>query len=221
MMVTTAPADTPGQAAPPRSDETTGIARVRLRDGSAVEIRPIAPDDAAGLNDAFEHLSKESRYLRFLSPKPHLTARELRYLTQIDHSDHEALLAIDAMTQQGVGVARYVRARETPDEAEFAVLVADDWQGRGLGRELLRALAVRARDERIGWFTGLVLSENRSMLHVLAALGEVERSPGGAGTIEVRLRLDEIPDQGHSPHLAGWMRAAATGGVTSRLLDPS
>ena len=95
--------------------------------------------------------------------------------------------------------------------------------GRGevSGESFCGPLAVRARDERIGWFTGLVLSENRSLLHVLAALGEVQRSPGGAGTIEVRLRLDEIPDQGHSPHLAGWMRAAATGGVTSRLLDPS
>ena len=177
-MIVTTPADTPGQAAPPGSDEATGIARVELRDGSAVEIRTLGPDDAAGLNDAFDHLSKESRYLRFLSPKPHLTARELTYLTQID-----------AMTQQGVGVARYVRAPESPDEAEFAVVVADEWQGRGLGRELLRALAVRAREERIGWFTGLVLSENRSMLHVLAALGEVKRSLSTAGTIDVRLRL--------------------------------
>jgi RimJ/RimL family protein N-acetyltransferase len=185
-----------------------------------VEIRPIVPDDADGLNDAFEHLSKESRYLRFLSPKPHLSARELTYLTQVDHSDHEALLAIDAMTHRVVGVARYVRARESPDEAEFAELIADEWQGRGLGRELLRALAVRAREERIGWFTALVLSQNRSMLHVLAALGEVERSPSAAGTIEVRLRLDEIADEGHSPHLAGWMQAP-TSGLTSRLLDPS
>jgi GNAT superfamily N-acetyltransferase len=190
---------------------------VNLRDGSAVEIRPLGAGDAAGLDEAFGHLSKESRYLRFLSPKPQLAPRELTYLTQVDHSNHEALVAVDSLTHQGVGVARYVRDHDSPEQAEFAVAVVDEWQGRGLGSELLRALAARARAERISCFTGLMLSQNRSMLHVLAALGEVEKRPGASGTVEVRLRLADVPDEGHSPHLAGWMRAAASGGLTSRL----
>ncbi len=193
------------------------LARVDLRDGSSVEIRPLGGGDAAGLDEAFRHLSKESRYLRFLSPKPQLAPRELTYLTHVDHTNHEALVAIDPATRVGLGVARYVRDHDSPERAEFAVAVVDEWQGRGLGSELLRALAARAQQERISCFTGLVLRQNRSMLHLLAALGEVEKRPGASGTVEVRLRLADVPDEGDSPHLAGWMRAAASGGLTSRL----
>ncbi len=191
---------------------------VALRDGSRVEIRALNAADKAGLASAFGRLSEQSRYRRFLSPIPELTPRQLAYFTEVDHHDHEALLAVDPATRDGLGVARYVRSRDDPDQAEFAIAVADDWQGRGLGTALLRQLAARAREEGITWFTGLVLGENRSMLHVLRALGEVEQRPAESGTVEVRLQVPEDPQHDeHERRLAGWMRAAATGELESRL----
>ena len=195
---------------------------VTLRDGSRVEIRALGPRDQAGLKSGFERLSERSRYRRFLSTTPQLTPRQLAYFTDVDHHDHEAIVAIEPASRFGVGVARYVRSRDHPDEAEFAVAVADDWQGRGLGTELLRQLATRAREEGITGFTGLVLAENRSMLHVLGGLGDVEQRPGESGTIEVRLHVPDDPNRDeHERRLAGWMRAAATGELESRLRHAS
>jgi GNAT superfamily N-acetyltransferase len=194
------------------------VIEVALRDGSRVEIRAVGPTDKSGLASGFERLSERSRYRRFLSPTPELTPRQLAYFTDIDHHDHEALVAIEPASRYGVGVARYVRSRDDPEEAEFAVAVADDWQGRGLGTALLRHLAARAREEGITWFTGLVLAENRSMLDVLGALGDVEERQGESGTIEVRLHVPEDPHlDEHERRLTGWMRAAATGELESRL----
>jgi GNAT superfamily N-acetyltransferase len=195
---------------------------VDLRDGSRVEIRALGPHDKTGLAAGFERLSEDSRYRRFLSPTPKLTAKQLAYLTEVDHHDHEALVAIEPTRRDGVGVARYVRSQANPDEAEFAVAVADDWQRRGLGTVLLRQLATRAREEGISWFTGLVLAHNESMLHVLAGLGHVERRSAAEGAIEVRLQVPDDPHRDeHEPRLARWMHVAATGELESRLRHAS
>ena len=189
-----------------------------LRGGSRVEIRALGPDDKAGLAAGFERLSEHSRYRRFLSPTPNLSPKQLDYFTEVDHHDHEALVAVDPASRHGLGVARYVRSRDNANEAEFAVAVADDWQGRGLGTALLRELAARAREEGITWFTGIVLGENQSMLHVLRALGDVEQRWADDGTIEVRLNVPDDPHRDeHERRLAGWMRAAASGDLESRL----
>ena len=80
----------PGAATPPRENVVT------LRDGSHVTVRPIRPQDAAPLRAGFERLSEESRYRRFLSPMQQLSGPMLRYLTEVDHHDHEALVALGA-----------------------------------------------------------------------------------------------------------------------------
>ena len=85
------------------------------------------------LADGFAGLSDRSRRMRFLGPKEALSAAELRYFTDVDHRDHEALGALDHARGGGVGIARYVRDRDNPHTAEIAVTVIDDWQGRGLG----------------------------------------------------------------------------------------
>jgi len=191
---------------------------VQLRDGATVEIRPLQADDKAGLAAGFARLSELSRYRRFMSPTTRLTTAQLAYLTEVDHHDHEALVAIDPASRYGVGVARYVRSGDDEQEAEFAVAVADDWQRRGLGTSLLRALAARAHEEGITRFTGLVQADNRSILALLQTLGPVEQRPAGGGTIVVSL---EVPDESGGGEqlrkLAGWMRAAATGQLGSRL----
>jgi GNAT superfamily N-acetyltransferase len=196
----------------------SGVADVALRDGSRVLIRPLGPDDKAGLAAGFERLSERSRYRRFLSPTPKLTAAQLAYLTEIDHRDHEALVAFDPQTGGGLAVARYVRSPDDPQEAEFAVAVADDWQQRGLGTTLVGYLAARARAEGIVRFTALVHEDNQPVRHMLETLGSVRLRHAGAGAIEVSLDVPDDPlGVGHARLLAGWMRAAARGELSSRL----
>ena len=197
---------------------SAGVTAAELSDGSEVEIRPLTPGDKAGLAAGFERLSELSRYRRFLSPTSHLSARQLAYLTDVDHHDHEALVAIDPSSHDGLAVARYVRSAENPGEAEFAVAVADDWQRRGLGTALLRQLAARARAEGITRFTGFVLEDNQPMRGLLQSLGEVQQRDAHDGTLEVWLDIPEDPlREEHERRLASWMRAAAAGWLESRL----
>jgi RimJ/RimL family protein N-acetyltransferase len=184
---------------------------VRLRDGSMVLVRPIAADDKDLLSAAFEALSPESRYLRFLGTKKRLTQGELRFLTEVDHSDHEALVAIEPGSGEGVGVARYVRDPDAPAAAEAAVTVVDAWQGRGLGTELLRRLVQRAREEGVERFTAELFTDNRDMLDLFAAAGEVTVTGrfGPTEAISVVLPAD------HDALMPG-LRAAARGDVSSR-----
>jgi RimJ/RimL family protein N-acetyltransferase len=144
---------------------------VVLRDGSQVLIRQVQPADAALLADGFARLSARSRWMRFLAPKRELSHAELRYLTQIDHHDHEAIGAVDRADGRGVGVARFIRDAADPQAADLAVTVIDAWQGRGLGTELLTRLADRAREEGIRRFTALVVADNTAVLGLLRRAG--------------------------------------------------
>jgi len=155
---------------------------VRLRDGSAVLINPVRKADAPLLAEGFERLSAKSRLTRFLSPKKQLSARELRYFTDIDHHDHEALGAISVEDGRGVGIARYVRDTDDPQAAEIAVTIVDEWQGRGLGTLLLLQLTKRARQEGISRFNALVADGNEAVMALLrrtsSELRPVRREPG-------------------------------------------
>jgi protein lysine acetyltransferase len=118
---------------------------VVLSDGTRLRFRSIGPDDRDGLLRLFARLGPESRHRRFLTPKRELTARELTYLTDIDHVRHEAIAAIDQGDGSMVGIARYVRVADRPGVADVAVAVADELQGRGIGTELAKRLVGRAR----------------------------------------------------------------------------
>ena len=176
-----------------------------LRDGSTVLIRAIVPEDRDALAAAFERLSAESRYRRFFVPMARLSASTLAYLTQVDHHDHEALVAVDPGTREGAGVARFVRLAADPLAAEAAVTVADAWQNRGLGTLLLDLIAARAREEGIERITALVLAHNDAMLDLLGRLGPTRVIDRAAGTVEIEATL---PPSGAGKHLGGLMRAA-------------
>ncbi|HEY2258346.1 MAG TPA: GNAT family N-acetyltransferase [Solirubrobacteraceae bacterium] len=156
-----------------------------LRDGSRIRIRPIEPDDREGLADGFARLSPETRYRRFFGAMADLSERDLDYLTRVDHHHHEALVAIDDETGEGVGVARYVRIAD--GAAEPAVVVVDDWQGRGVGRELLSALVKRAGEEGVVRFEAPVLATNQTALRALEKIGRTEVRREGR---EVALTID-------------------------------
>lgn len=168
-----------------------GATGIQLRDGALIEVRPLTADDRELLQAGFDRLSPESRYRRFMGPMPTLSERDLDYLTQIDHHDHEALLAIDPATGQGVGVARFVRIDD--QTAEPAVAVVDDWQRRGVGTVLLGALAQRAREEGIERFCAPVLAVNSDAIAVLESLGETSRRRSGR-ELEMTIELP-VADQ--------------------------
>jgi RimJ/RimL family protein N-acetyltransferase len=144
--------------------------RVVLHDGSQVLIRQVLSADAPLLADGFARLSATSRWMRFLTPKKQLSPAELRYLTDIDHYDHEALGALAQADGSGVGIARYIRHAEDPHAAEIAVTIVDDWQGRGLGAELLSQLSDRARQQGIHRFTALVAADNVAVAGLLRSM---------------------------------------------------
>ena len=158
-----------------------------------VEIRPIEARDKADLASAVEESSSEAIYRRFLGPHGPLSAAELRYLSEVDHHDHEALVAIDPESGRGVGVARYVRDVKRRDSAEVAFAVLETWQGRGVGKALMRGLADRAREEGVRRFTALMLAHNSPMRHLLADLGPTRVLSREAGAVE--LAVDLTPDQ--------------------------
>ena len=159
-----------------------------LRDGSRVRIRQVRRTDRDLLVRGFERLSPESRYRRFLTPMHELDERTLRYLTDLDHRDHEAMIALDE-SGDGVGVARYVRSAVRPDTAEVAVAVVDRWQGRGLGTLLLRAISARARTEGVRTFTALMLASNHDMMDLFEHLGRVRIVGRAGGTVEIEVAI--------------------------------
>jgi acetyltransferase len=167
------------------SEQPPDAETISLRDGSRVLVRPIRAQDKAALSEGFERLSDESRYKRFLSLLPQLRPMDLVYLTEVDHHDHEALVAFDCGTGRAVGVARYVRLPTDAGTAEFAVTVVDEWQRRGLGTALLGRLSARARAEGVRRFTASVLGENREMLGLLEQLGTFRVGAVKAGVAEV------------------------------------
>jgi RimJ/RimL family protein N-acetyltransferase len=162
--------------------------RVVLRDGSKVIIRQVQVADAPLLTDGFARLSDSSRRMRFLARKDELTAAEVRYFTDLDHHDHEALGAVSQADGRGVGVARYVRDADDPQAAEIAVTVVDEWQGRGLGTQLLAELSGRARQEGIRRFTALAAADNASVAGLLRNMG-AELVGYETGTVQYEIIL--------------------------------
>ena len=184
---------------------TTWPERVKLRDGAEVLIRPIRPDDKAKLVAGFEQLSEESRYRRFLAPMARLSPRLLRYLTEIDHHDHEALVA-ESVDGEPVGVARYIRLEDDHEAAELAVAVIDHWQGKGAATELLTRLAARASEEGVERFVATCLAENLDVIELLEELCAKRTGQAEGGLIEVEM---ELPAADERPLRAALRRAAA------------
>src|SRR6185312_8698118 len=143
------------------------IGDVTLRDGTVLHVRPIRPEDA-DLERAFVNgLSEQTRYFRFFYRLAELTPAMLARFTQVDYDRELALVAVapesDASTQPFVGVGRYVA---NPDQvsAEFAVVVADAWQRRGVARVLMRGLIVCAKRRGFERLSGSILRVNEPML---------------------------------------------------------
>jgi RimJ/RimL family protein N-acetyltransferase len=190
------------------------------RDGRTIVIRALQPADKPLLVEGLERMSEESRYRRFLSPKPSFTSAELAYLTEVDHHDHEALIAIEPDSGEPVGVARYVRLADEPEVAEAALAVVDEWQHRGVGTALLGHLIARARQEEVRRFRASVLGDNQPMFRLLdqPGLQPAGRESSGPG-VQVA-EFDLVPESGWR-QLLDALRAAARGDLTFRMTRAS
>jgi RimJ/RimL family protein N-acetyltransferase len=172
---------------------------LELRDGSRVLLRQIRKEDRARLADGLQRLSPASRYLRFHRVIDHLSDEQLDELTDVDHVDHEAVIALDCdrPDRPGVGVARYIREPYEPEVAEAAVTVADEYHGQGAGTLLLGALSVRARENGVRVFRNYVMDGNTAMLEVFDHLGATrELETSGLWRVDLPLPETEadLPD---------------------------
>lgn len=134
-----------------------------LRTADRVTLRDLRPDEGHVLDALMAGLSPRSRYLRFHTPVPTLTAGMRRALLGVDGHDHLALVA-EAARGVPVGIARWIRDRHRRDEAEIAVAVVDAWHHRGVGRTLVTEAVERARSAGVARLTARVLPENAAAL---------------------------------------------------------
>ena len=196
--------------------------RATLRDGTSVLLRQIRAEDRDRLAQGLRRLSPASRYLRFHTDLEELTDRQLDYLSQVDHVDHEAIIALDLDRPEvpGIGVARYIRDTRERHVAEAAVTVADEYQGQGAGTMLMGVLAARARRHGVEVFRNYVLARNQAMLDLFDELGAT-RELESLGLWRVDLSLPErekdLPD---SPAGKAFIAAAKQGARLARLFPP-
>ena len=157
----------------------------------SITVRPIRPEDIDLETDFAHKLSKETRYNRFLGGGVRLTPELLEKFTRIDFSRDMALIASATIegAETAIGVARYARLADDVI-CEFAITVADAWQGCGIGRKLLAMLVDSARGHGLRQIIGDVLATNTPMLHLARSQEfRIERHPEGAELRRVVLEL--------------------------------
>lgn len=164
---------------------------VRLTDGERVVIRPVLPQDLELLNAFFHGLSADARCSRFMHPVSELSSELLRQFTHVDYANHVALVAevfVDGC-EVVIGEARYARAADA-SSAEFAVSVADSWQGNGLAKLLLGRLEHFASEAGVRQITAQTFASNERMLAVAAKAGfKISASLGAPGVMRLEKRL--------------------------------
>jgi hypothetical protein len=165
---------------------------VTLRSGDIVRIRQIRPEDAPALILAYENLGEQSRYRRFFTVMPELPEATLKAAVEVDHVDHEALVAFPLLSAEIVGEGRFIRLPDQPGTAEVGVTVVE---------------------AGIEYFTAEVLAENRAMLALLPSLGQVETESRGS-VVTARVELAE-PPRPVRPDALDLLAAAARGDIVS------
>jgi len=148
------------------------VSQWQLADGTDITIRPIRPEDAELVKTFVHNLSEEAKYFRFMNSMQELTETMLVRFTQIDYSREMALIAVTADEEQEteLGVARF-SINPDGDSCEFALVVADRFQGKGLGQKLMVSLMEAARSKGLSMIEGEVLCSNHKMLKLMNRLG--------------------------------------------------
>jgi RimJ/RimL family protein N-acetyltransferase len=178
-----------------------------LRDGTAVCVRAIRPDDKERLRGAFAGLSSRSVYQRFFHPINELTDDHLRRLTEIDFRDHVGIVLTIKIgeDERVIALGRYVRMSSGGNVAEIAFTVADDFQRRGAASLLLRELVAIARECGVREFVATMLDDNRAMLQVFrdSKLPIRESFVDGVRRVVLSPDLSETADARQRPRWPG------------------
>lgn len=153
----------------------------KFKDDIPWTLRPIRPEDADALQNFIRSLSDSSRYMRFVSMMSELTPKMLTRYTYVDYDKELALVATTEIPNPAnrglpqeviIGLAHYLRNSDGVG-AEYALVISDDWQRRGLGRSLMSKLIELAKRQGLEYIEGLVLANNRPMLGLMTSLGMI------------------------------------------------
>lgn len=166
---------------------------LQLRDSRRVTVRATRDEDKAAVNEAFQHLSPDSRYSRFMGLVRELSPAMLEAAVHPPGDRDLALVAVEGEGEAEtiVGGARYA-ASPNDDDCEFAVTVVDDWQGVGLARQLMELLMAAARARGLRTMEGYILTSNAGMRGLARRLGFADMPMPEDPTVRlVRRQLDE------------------------------
>jgi acetyltransferase len=145
------------------------IEEIILKDESLVTIRPIRPDDAARLQQGFSMLSQQTIYMRFLDTAKQLSDSQAKYLSEVDYQQRMAM--VGAIEEEGeerlVAVARYDMLPNRPGQAEAAIVVRDDYQNRGLGKNIMACLIRYARQHGVQAFIATIHTTNNRVIRFI------------------------------------------------------
>jgi RimJ/RimL family protein N-acetyltransferase len=184
---------------------------VRLRDGSRAHIRPVRPQDKLRIQCGMKLLSAESRHLRFFNDAAELSPDLLRYLSEVDQTNHVAWIAVNPSLpgEPGMAIARFVRLADEPETAEMAITVVDQFQGLGLGAALLNILLVRAEQLNLHVLRAVTLPDNYRIIHWMRRLGASSNWKDGLIELDLAVEGSHVPElepalgrNNHAPALA-------------------
>lgn len=168
------------------SSQSLETVAVELSNGKVAELRPVVAADAPLFVDGLSRLSESSRFARFGMGIDHLSAQELRYLTDVDQKRHVAFGAL--IEGDAAGVGRYVVLPNT-ECAEVAVTVIDKHQRQGLGRALFMALVAVARHDGLETFCFEVTPSNEAVKRILSSAAEANEA---SGLVEGNIQLSDF-----------------------------
>ena len=175
------------------NDEHQNRGTLSLPSGSEVPFRLVQPDDVSALRRFLGRCSERTIYLRFFGSLEEFPEEKAKYFAHVDGVNHFALVALDPDDpNELIAIVRYDR-EPGEERAEYAAIVEDRWQGKGIGADLTRQLVDEAWDNGVRSFYALVMGKNRRMLDVLRHLDlpEQERREDGVKYVEVELSPEE------------------------------
>ncbi|HUG86828.1 MAG TPA: GNAT family N-acetyltransferase [Euzebya sp.] len=164
----------------------TDRAQIQTARGEVL-LRPVTPVDLHPIDTFVRRLSTASRFQRFHTGLHHLTPRQLAGVVDVDHHQRETLVAV--VGRRVVGLGQYLRQDRPAGSVDLGIVVADRWQGVGLGRALVTTLTAAAAAAGHTHATALVQADNRPVLHLLRTLGDRVESVRAGNSIEALIRL--------------------------------
>jgi protein lysine acetyltransferase len=179
----------------------------RLRDGTELLLRPVLPGDGLLAEKGSVEFSDETMYRRFMTAREPTQAL-MDYLVQVDYVNHFVWVVVDVEKGNIVADVRYVREQPGQPVAEIAFIVGDDYQGRGVGSFLMKALVIAAHVGGIEKFTARVLSDNQPMRTILDKFG-AEWQREDLGVVTTVMDVPDLRDVNLPPELTGRIRGVA------------